>query len=193
MRVDWQTALGLLCCASVVGIVVHVFFLLTLQKALFRVSPWNRLLEPALVWLAFIPIFNIVWNFYLATRIPDSLRNEFRERGRDDGSDYGKSVGLAYAILVLVLAPLNIIRQFSRIEGMTCISGPILLAGLVVFIIFWVKIAGYSGRLTAPFHREDGPDYGRGDFPDDNYPEPRPQGPPSDAIRPEDPGHYGPR
>src|SRR6266851_7273649 len=147
--------LGLLCLALVVGIAIHVFYLLTLQRALFRVSPWNRLLEPSLVWLGLIPVFNIVWNFYLATRVPDSLRNEFRERGRDDGSEHGKAVGLAYAIIVLVFAPLSIIRQYSRIEGMACVSGPIGLAGLVVFIIFWVKIAGYSGRLTAPYYRDD--------------------------------------
>src|SRR5713101_786166 len=144
--------LGFLCLALVVGIAIHVLYLLTLQKALYRVSPWNRLLEPSLVWLGLIPVFNIVWNFYLATRIPDSLRNEFRERGRDDGSDYGKAVGLAYAILVLVFAPLNIIRQFSRIEGIACVSGPIGLAAMVVSIIFWVKIAGFSGRLAMPYH-----------------------------------------
>jgi hypothetical protein len=114
------------------------------------------------------------------SRIPFETR--FRERGWDDGSDYGKAVGLAYAILVLVLAPLNIIRRFSRIEGMACVSGPIALAALVVFIIFWVKIAGFSGRLVAPYHRDEALDYNRGDFPDDNYPERGPQGPPSDAI-----------
>jgi hypothetical protein len=73
--------LGFLCLALVVGIAIHVFYLLTLQRALFRVSPWNRLLEPSLVWLGLIPFFNIVWNFYLATRVPDSLRNEVPGKG----------------------------------------------------------------------------------------------------------------
>ena len=104
--------LGILCLILIVAIVIAIFYLLTLQKALSRVSPRNRLMEPAMVWLSFIPLFNIVWAFFIATRIPDSLRNEFRDRGQDDGCDYGKSIGLTNAILGVVSIPLN---AFSRL------------------------------------------------------------------------------
>ena len=49
-----------------------------------------------MVWLSLIPFFNIIWAFFIATRIPDSLKKEFRERGQDDGSDYGRA--LAHAV-----------------------------------------------------------------------------------------------
>src|ERR1043166_8109214 len=100
MRVDeaaLAVTLGVLCVVAVIAIVVAIFYLLTLQKALNRVSPRNRLMEPGMVWLSLIPLFNIVWAFFVAIRIPDSLRNEFLARRQDDGSDYGKTIGLINA------------------------------------------------------------------------------------------------
>src|SRR5262245_60241126 len=109
-------AAGLLCAFGVVliiALVITTFFLLTLYRALSRVSPRNRLMEPGLVWLSLIPLFNLIWTFFIATRVPDSLRNEFRARGRDDGSDYGKGVGLAYAILSVATIPLNVFTNVN--------------------------------------------------------------------------------
>ena len=73
-----MTALGTL----LVCLAIAIFYLVTLQKALSRVSRRNRLMQPGMVWLALIPLFNLVWNFFIATQIPDSLRNEFRARGQ---------------------------------------------------------------------------------------------------------------
>src|SRR4051812_11441749 len=96
---------GMLCVVGVVVavvLIILIFYLLTLQKALSRVSPRNRLMEPGMVWLNLIPCFNIIWQFVIAVRVPDSLRNEFRDRDQDDGSDYGKSLALSQAILGIV-------------------------------------------------------------------------------------------
>ena len=74
------------------AIIVWAFFCRTVQNALNRVAPHNRLMQPDLAWLYLLPVFNqIVWIFFIAVKVPNSLRNEFRERGHDDGSDYGKS------------------------------------------------------------------------------------------------------
>src|SRR4051794_20515008 len=86
---------GFLCVIVLALLVVYVFFLVTCQTALSRVSPHNRAMEPGMVWLMFVPCVNIVWGFILAIRVPDSLKKELEERGQDDGSDYGKSAGLA--------------------------------------------------------------------------------------------------
>src|SRR6266852_353173 len=86
------------------------FYLLTLQKALSRVSPRNRLMEPGMVWLMLIPCFNTIWQFFIVTRVAGSLRNEFRDRKRDDGSDYGKGFGLIYATL-------NVVGSFVGVGG----------------------------------------------------------------------------
>jgi hypothetical protein len=190
--------LGLVCVVLVAAIVTMIFYFLTLQKALSRVAPHNRLMEPAMVWLALIPLFNIVWNFFIATRVPDSLRNEFKDQGRDDFSDYGKGVGLAYAVLVAVSFAVSMMANpiLGGSPGLRMLTGPIGLAALVVLIIFWVRIAGYSRQLDEPlgrrgrgrgYDRDD--DYRDEDYPDD-YPERGPKGTPSDQVRPDDTGRY---
>src|SRR5947209_9014006 len=90
--------------AVLVGIAIGICYLVTMQTALSRVAPHNRMMAPGMVWLGLIPCVNLFWNFMIATRVPDSLRNEFRERRQDDGTDYGKGVGVTLAVLNLVSA-----------------------------------------------------------------------------------------
>jgi hypothetical protein len=174
--------LGILCMILIIGIAIAICYLLTLQKALSRVAPWNRLMEPGLVWLSLIPIFNLIWSFFIATRVPDSLRNEFRSRDLDDGSDYGKGIGLANAIIGVVSFALNMMSRLSR-QPVVMITGPLGLISLILFIIFWVRIAGYSKKLAGLPYDYEGAREDRYDSP---------PGPSSDAIRPADPGAIRP-
>jgi len=181
--------LGFMCVVVAIALVIAIFYFLTLQKALNRVSRRNRLMEPGLVWLGIIPVFSVIWSFFIATRVPDSLRNEFRDQGRDDGTDYGRGIGLANAIIGAISVPLQVISNVSRDAAFGFVMFPVGLASLVLFIIFWVKIAGYSSKLAAPAP------YPRGgeEFDDeehDDYPDRRPRGGPSDAIRPDDRDRY---
>jgi hypothetical protein len=149
---DWSVfvlvELGLLCLVLAIGYVVLVLFVLTLRKILNRVSPGNRRMEPGLVWLTLIPLVNVVWVFFLVTRIPDSLRREFKDQERDDGTDYGKKLGLAFAILVAALVPIQFF--IGPVTNSIAVLLLLPLASLVLFILFWVKIARYSARLAGP-------------------------------------------
>ena len=192
-----QEMAGMLC--LIIGVVLAVclliviIYLQTLQKALSRVSPRNRLMEPGLVWLLLIPCFNIIWQFFIAIRVPGSLQNEFRDRGRDDGSDYGKSIAMTNAILGIVGGVISniLIRSRDTAEIGLYLSGGLSIINLVLFIIFWVKIAGYSNQLAM----EEG---GRRDLdydPDDekfDRRSPPSEGPstPPGAIQPERPDQY---
>jgi hypothetical protein len=119
----------------IVVLAIAICYLLTLSKALSRCSPENRTMEPGMVWLNLIPIWNIVWQFITVSRVSESLKNEFASRGRRGGGDYGKNLGLTYCI--------------ANLLGWVPILGIIAsLVGLVCFIMFWVKIAGYSGELA---------------------------------------------
>jgi len=195
---DFDEMMGLLC--LVVGVVlvvmlaVYILYLLTLQKALSRVSPVNRAMEPGMVWLMLIPCFNIIWQFFVAVRVPDSLRNEFRARGRDDGSDYGKTIAIAQGVIGIVSSVIsNGLRAGGKDTEMagSCISLVLGLIHLVLFIVFWVKIASYSSQLAS----DDGyPDQFRrraDDFFDER--DSRRRGPPDsspETYRPEDEGQY---
>ncbi|HZZ78669.1 MAG TPA: hypothetical protein VFE62_09130 [Gemmataceae bacterium] len=126
-----------------ISLTIQIFYCLTLSKALNNVAPRNRQMEPGMVWLLLIPCFNIVWVYFIGTRIPASLKNEFEDRGMDDGSDYGRSNGLTAAILLSVMI------------GMSCIpfvnycNSVVGIVYLVFWIMFWVKIAGYSSKLAS--------------------------------------------
>jgi hypothetical protein len=130
-----------ICGVALVAILIVIFFLLSMQKALSRVSPQNRKMEPGMVWLALIPCVNIVWQ----------LKNEFQQRNRDDGSDYGKSLGLTYCIVGLaggvISQGMNASNDLKMVgAGVSVIA---MVVQIIVGIMFWIKIANYSAMLAA--------------------------------------------
>ena len=118
-----------------IGIIVGIFFLLTLYRCLTRVKPENREMEPALVWLNLIPFVNLVWIFFTVIKLADSLVAEARSQSLDLG-DGGKALGIAFAALSIS----GIIPIIGFLTG---------LAGFVTFIIYWIKIAGYANEIKA--------------------------------------------
>ena len=194
--------LGLLCVVIgvvlIVALAIQIFYLLTLQKALSRVSPENRTMQPGLVWLMLIPCFNLIWQFFIAIRVPDSLKNEFRSRGMDDGSDYSKTIGIAQCVVGILASVVgNGFQAASRNEGRdaammgSCFSGILSLVGLVLFIIFWVKIANYSIQLASDHgypdqFRRRADDY----FEEEDLRKRPPPDSPPESYRPEDEGKY---
>lgn len=137
-------------------------------------------MEPGQVWLNFIPCFNIVWTFITVIRVEESLQNEFADRGHRRQPNYGKNMGLASLILNL----LGAIPYIGAIFG---------LLSLIFFIIYWVKIAGYSKELAegASFRNERYEDDDYDDRDDrrrgrrDDYDDDEPRDPP-----PPRGGHY---
>jgi hypothetical protein len=119
-----------------VGLVIAIFFFLTQSKALKLCHRDNRTMEPGQVWLSLIPVFGYIWQFVVINRIAESLRNEFRDRGYRRQDDYGTSLGIAYLVL--------------QLAGIIPFVGPLLsIAGLVCFIMYWVKLAGYNKELES--------------------------------------------
>ncbi len=114
-----------------------VFYLLTLQKAFTRCASENRAMQPGMVWLMLIPLFGLVWHFFVVLNLAQSLGAEFKKRNMTEEPAPGKTLGLVLCILPLC----SIIPIVNMVTG---------LATLVVWIIYWVKIAGYSGKLAAP-------------------------------------------
>ena len=120
---------------SAIFLVVYIMYLLTLSKTLTEVQPHNRKMEPGMVWLMFIPLFNIYWRFHIVQKMGESLRDEFKERNIPTEEEKpGAKLGVIYASLVLGgIVPV--------------IGGLIALGGLVCWIIYWTKIAGFKTQL----------------------------------------------
>ena len=116
-------------------LIPYVFFLINLQKTLASISPENRKVEPGSVWLMFIPLFNLVWQFILVDRISDSIAAECNRLNiplEERRPTY--NIGLAYCIL-------SIAGGFIPVVG--------FLAAIVCFIIYWVKTAAYRNLIIA--------------------------------------------
>jgi hypothetical protein len=139
-----------------IGYIIQIFFLLTLSRAFDHCHPDNRTMEPGMVWLNLIPLFGMVWIFFTVVRLAASLRNEFSERGLRSEDDFGQNLGIWYNILFLTGA-------------IPCIGPFLSIAGLVCFILYWVKVAGYNQQLLederegSPGRDEDRDRFGRRD------------------------------
>lgn len=120
-------------------IVPAVFYLLTLQKALARCSQQVRTTSPESVWLMLIPPFNLVYQFILVGQMAKSLANEFARRGIVSAEpEPGKSLGIAMCVLNVA----SLIPFFGIL---------LAIAGIVCWILYWVKIADYSRMIAIPF------------------------------------------
>ena len=117
------------------------FFLLNLQNLLNRISPPNRRMAPGLVWLNFIPIFHLGWFIYTVIKVRDSVSAEYQSRGWRQDGDLGYNVGLTAGILWIAA---------FFIGWIPFIGWVLPLAGVICWIIYWLKISDLKNRLEGP-------------------------------------------
>lgn len=117
-------------------ITVAVLYLKNLQDTLKECDVKNQQVPPGNVWLMFIPLFNLIYPFILYPKISESLKREFESRGNPQQGDYGRSLGITLPILGVC----GIIPILGIFAGM---------GNLVVFIIFWVKMAELKNKLKS--------------------------------------------
>lgn len=130
--------IGMLIAAGLIlliSVIISVLFLLNLHRLLDAIKPANRTMEPGLVWLNLIPIFNLGWLFYTVIKISEALGAELAERGLDNPDEGGKVLGLVMAGTVVG----SLIPLLGGLSG---------LAALVVGIIYWIKMAEYRKKLV---------------------------------------------
>lgn len=119
-----------------------IFYLLTLQGTLREISRENRRMQPEQVWLSLIPIFGIVWQYFIVSRVADSLYLEFRKRNiYVPEQKPGYNFGIAYCILISV----SIIPMIGLLS---------VIGAAVCWVIYWVKISDYRNLL-----RQNPPNY----------------------------------
>ena len=119
-------------------LIVAIFYILTLSRALQKCSPQSRTMQPGMVWLLLIPLFNLVWQFFVVTAMSNSLGNEFRLRGMMGAPpEPGKQVGMG----MCVCSVCGLIPYVGFVAG---------LANIVLWIMYWVKMAEFSRMLDVP-------------------------------------------
>ena len=118
-----------------ISLAILIVICALLHSALARVPPEHRTMSPGLVWLLLIPLFGIVWNFFVFLRIPESYKSYFTAQGRTDVGDCARGVGMWYAIC----------GALSFVPCLSYLAGP---AALVLLIIFLVKVLGLKGQIS---------------------------------------------
>jgi hypothetical protein len=162
-------------CAMLAGLlVIYLLFLRSLQKALSNCSRRNRTMEPARVWLSLIPLFGAFWMFQVVCDVGASLRNELIDRGLDRGGNGGKTIGISW-LVASILGATSIYTMVKTGVGLGALACLLWIASLILFIVYWVRVAGYSGQIRRDMARDD-----RGDEDVDRRPLPAM---PDDRIR----------
>jgi hypothetical protein len=137
----------LVCFTILIFLIPFIFYLITLQNTLKTISPENRKMAPANVWLLFIPFFNWIYQFIVVNNIADSIRAEALVKSVPlEESRPGASVGIAMCVLQIC----SIIPVFGTLAS---------LGFIVCWIVYWVKINSYKKLLeqavTFDFERQD--------------------------------------
>jgi divalent metal cation (Fe/Co/Zn/Cd) transporter len=118
-----------------IGIAIAVFYILTMQKALNLAGPRHQKMQPNMVWLMLIPVVNLVWHFFVVKHVSDSIKSWAAENGASV-DDAGYTVGLITCIA----------HCCGIIPFINLLAGPV---GLICWIIWWVKIAGFNKVMAA--------------------------------------------
>lgn len=122
----------LIVCVVILAIYVAVCYLTFICFQ--RIPPQHRQMEPWQAWLLLIPLFNVVWNFFVFPKLAKSYQSYFAEQGRTDVGDCGEKIGLWFAICYAVCV----------IPCVNYVAGP---AALVLLIIFLVKALNLKGQI----------------------------------------------
>jgi hypothetical protein len=129
-----------------------ILFLLTQQKTLNLIQPVNRSISPGEIFLQLIPLFGMVWQFFVVARIAKSIDRELAEQTfsfeRTDSVEYATNsrptyaIGITYCILFCAsLIPFNpTVKLLFSLATITC------------WIIYWVQLAIYKSKLKQKFY-----------------------------------------
>jgi hypothetical protein len=158
---------------GIIALVVLILFLLNLMRLLEAVQPQNRAMSPGLVWLNVIPIFTVGWMIYTVLKISESVQRENAWRRGSAVNDQNiHTVGLVYAILGAVAFVLGLGRYGYRGGGFEAFGGLVSLAGVIAWIIYWVR----TNRVRRDLERTAGAGYGQPGPYGSGYGQPGPYG-----------------
>jgi hypothetical protein len=95
-----------------------------------RIPVEDRKQDPGLALLLLIPIFSLIWAFFVYPRISASLESYFARRGDRAEGDCGRTVALVLCICSLI--------PFVQIIALVCM------------VVFFVKVFSLTGRIERP-------------------------------------------
>jgi hypothetical protein len=140
----------------VVALVIGVLFILTQQNTLRAIGTENRLIHPGLIWLQIIPLFGLIWQFFVVVKIAGSIKKELFSEQTDSILGFadadaveasGKTPTLVIGVLYCTFTTAAVFLNFFISQGLIPLVSLIMLAGVVCWIIYWVNLSGWKKKL----------------------------------------------
>lgn len=116
-------------------IVVNIFYILTLQKSLRAIDDDLRPLPAWLSWLYLIPVFNIIWIYFLVAGIASGYRKMFASGRLKKKVSAGLDVGMGFAVC------LTIALIFHRATVV------MLMISFALWVVHWIKVSRLPGQV----------------------------------------------
>ncbi|HPH01378.1 MAG TPA: hypothetical protein PK297_00280 [Spirochaetota bacterium] len=94
--------------------IMFILILINSNDALKRCKPENRTMSPGLVFLNFIPVFNLVWGFITVVKVVQSLTKEYASFGETPSnglSSLGIITEIIFILTSIVAIPLYILSE----------------------------------------------------------------------------------
>ena len=123
---------------AILGIVLVISLIpaVVAFMALNKIPPQHQKQNPVLAFLLVIPLFGIVWAFFLHPKVAESLASWAAAKGDTSHGDCGAKLALWACILPIA----SIIPILGMLAG---------IGALVVFIMFYVKAFDICTKLAA--------------------------------------------
>ena len=138
-----------------IGLAITIATILLVSNALKDVPPKYRKIEPGMVWLLLIPLFNVVWTFVVLPGVSRSFQRYFAARGCTEHGDCGEGIGLRFAICFAVCwacFTLPFLRAFGAIPEWAVVVGILIYiagpAALVLLVVYLAKIVGLKKHVA---------------------------------------------
>ena len=117
---------------------INILVCWILQRCLASIPKELRQQEPALAWLLLIPIFNVIWMFFIFLPLARGYQAYFQSRGRTDKGDCGYHFNRRMCIYTLLAPIIPIIGWFI-----------FSIVSFVMFIVAMIKAWHFKGLIEA--------------------------------------------
>jgi len=123
----------------------NLFFCLTIQRILFRVSPENRKIKPVFACLIFIPIVFWFGLLYIIKLLSDSIASELAQRGLTAQAPIAPPWGIYYGLSVLLYWVLcELIDHTPFLERFVFLEFRAWTVTLFFFILYYRQLIIYK-------------------------------------------------
>ena len=132
---------------SIIFLVPYCFFLLAQYSILKAIQQPNRLMQPFEVWFQLVPVFGLIWQFVVVSRIADSIRNEYRSQkeisflGIGDGElqeNINERVTYSTGFWYCVMVCCSLIPILGFFTG---------IGALVLWITYWRQLLRHKEQI----------------------------------------------